>query len=527
MSSNVERRISEIDQNISRLVERRREFESFEARRGSDATQRAEVIEINRQIAEFEREKTTLNRQYVGEVMDAGGIASPQTAFAYVTNLKEQVANERVALSGLQGKISTASSRIAQLEAELGRVPSTTTALARSESDRAHSAQMYEFIVGKLQQTQIAEESEPGYARILRAASTPMIPFGPGPMRNLGLALLGGLGLGLVLAIGYDKLDNRIYKPDDVTALGLQVIEAIPDLKPLIKDEFDGAAAVEYNGRKMASELITLHAPLSPASETYRHLRTSVQFSRPGVVVRSIVVTSAGPGEGKSTTAANLAITLAQAGRRTVLIDADIRRPRQHEIFGVSGERGLAQMLDVADMAPSKLTGWLETHFSSGVENLFMVPTGAIAAEGRPQKDEKRKVVPNPSELLGSPEMRTLIRMLLDTVDVVIIDTPPVLAATDAVLMSTQADATILITRAGKTKTGDAEQALAHLDDVGAQIVGGVLNQFSLEHAFGYAYSYGHYSRYGPYSKYGPYSEGRRGKNKKKSTRTPGPSPVA
>ena len=164
----------------------------------------------------------------------------------------------------------------------------------------------------------------------------------------------------------------------------------------------------------------------------------------------------------------------------------------------------------------------LETSFRQAVDNLYVIPTGAVAAETRMEStpgQPERLRIPNPSELLGSPQMRAFLNTIQEIADVIIIDTPPVLAATDAVLLSTQADATVLVTRAGHTKSGDVDQALAHLDDVGAHVVGGVLNGFSLEHAFGYAYSYGHYSRYGPYSKYGAYTEetqnrGRRTKRK-------------
>lgn len=518
MSSTVQRRIANIDANITRLESDRQTYASYETSRGNDPASRSEVARIDQQIRELEREKATLTNQYVGEVMDAGGIAAPEAGFSYVTNLQEQAAQERVAISGLQGRIAQLNSRIAQIRGEAARAPGTQVAINSVERDQAHAAQMYEYVVTQLQQTQIAEESEPGYARVLREASVPEIPSGSGPGRSLLFGLLGGLGLGLVLAVARDKVDNRIHKPDHITALGLSVLEAIPDLRSLIKDELGGAETIDVAGRPLVSEMVTVHAPLSPASETYRHLRTRVQFSRPGMVVRSIVVTSGGSGEGKSTTAANLAVTFAQAGRRTVLIDADLRRPKQHEVFGMDPATGLAQLLAVDDTDPAVLRQWLDGAFASGIDNLSVVPTGAVAVEDAEDgPDDARLIVPNPSEFLGSPAMRDLLQALLDVVDVVIVDTPPVLAATDAVLLSTQTDATLFVTCAGRTKAGDIEQSLAHLDDVGAEVIGAVLNRFSLEHAAGYVYTYGHYSRYGPYSKYGP--DAKRGRGGKPKTR--------
>lgn len=506
MSSTNRQEIIRIDEQINALRARRAPMAQYEEARDRDPAQRPEIAQIDREIAALERRRTQLSAQETEQIMRSGGRAAPEEAMAFVAELRGRADETRVSLSGLQSRISALNQRIAEAQAELSRVPQTSTAVARGERDRQQAAQTYEYVVSQLQQIRVQEEAEPGYANILTAASVPRSSFGPAPARNLALSLLAGLGLGLALAFGLDRLDNRIYKPEDVSELGLSVLEAVPDLTHLIRDELGGAQVIELDGRGVAVELVALHAPLSPASETYRHLRTGIQFSRPDVIVRSVLFTSAGAGEGKSTTAANLAITLAQAGRKTVLIDADIRRPRQQDLFGISGDYGLAQLIQVS--GTSSIREELDANFRQAVDNLYVVPTGAVAADAKLGPGQSNRLrVPNPSELLGSPEMRAFLNTVQEIADVVIIDTPPVLAATDAVLLSTQADATVLVTRSGVTKAGDVDQALAHLDDVGAHVVGGVLNGFSLEHAFGYAYSYGHYSRYGPYSKYGAYTE--------------------
>ena len=506
MSSSTQRRVDQIERRLNELETEYRSTYQPRIDAGAPIDERGRQLQS--EIAELEREKSSLSTQFVGEVMEAGGIVAPQNALSYVADLKGNAAQEEIDISGVEGRIGVLNQRIGELEGELSRVPSQSTAMNRANRDRQHAERMYQTVVSQLQQVKIQEESKPGYARILREASVPSFPVGTQPFRTLALALFGGLGLGLVLAVARDKVDNRVHKPEDVSSIGVPVLEAIPDLGAMIDEEYQGAETIEVDGRTTVSELVTLHSPLSPASETYRHLRTAVQFSRPDVLVRTVVVSSAGAGEGKSTTASNLAVTFAQAGRRTVLLDADIRRPRAHDVFGMNAAPGIAQVLDTGYDDPDALRAWLDGSFESSVDNLYVVPTGAVAAESRfdvPEGDA-RVVVTNPSELLGSPEFRALLDTLLDVVDVVIVDTPPVLAATDAVLLSTQADATLLVVCAGKTKTGDVEQALSHLADVGARVVGAVLNRFSLKHALGYAYTYGHYSRYGPYSKYGPYS---------------------
>ena len=520
MTANNRQEIERLDALIQNLKAKRLPMVRYEESRNRNPADRAEIAAIDRQLAPLEAQRARLAAEETRQIMSAGGQAAPEAAMSFVAGLQSQKADAEVALSGLQSQIGALNQRIAEARAQLSRVPGTSTAVARGERNRQQAAQTYEYVMAQLQQIRVQEEAEPGYASVLRAASVPRFGFGPGPARGLALSLLAGLGLGIALAFGIDKVDNRVHKPEDVSELGLSVLEAIPDLAPLVRDELGGVQTIEVDGRHIASELVALHAPLSPASETYRHLRTGVQFSRPDVVVQSVLMTSAGAGEGKSTTAANLAITLAQAGRKTMLIDCDLRRPRQQDLFGMRGDYGLAQLLDIADR--EALQAELEASFRQPVDNLYVIPTGAVATEARTELaagQPERRRISNPSELLGSPQMRAFLDTVKGIVDVIVIDTPPVLAATDAVLLSTQADATVLVSRAGTTKAGDVDQALAHLDDVGAHVVGGVLNGFSLEHAFGYAYSYGHYSRYGPYSKYGAYTEdsGSRARRTKRS----------
>ncbi|MFN3596555.1 MAG: polysaccharide biosynthesis tyrosine autokinase [Rubricoccaceae bacterium] len=516
LSSPVDRRIQVVQQQIAALEQERQLAAGYETAVGRDAAERPDVQRIDRQIATLQAELEQLTNRYLEEVRAAGGALTGEQGAAYVNELQRRRIQEQIALNGMRERAASAAQRIRAAEAELARVPAQTIGVARLERERLYRERMYDYVQERLREMQIAEATQTGYARLMRAAAEPSVAVGPDRTKNLGFGLLFGLLLGLGLAFARDRFDTRVYKPDHLTDRGLYVLEAVPDLSPLIKEEFDGAATVRYQDRDVATSLVTMLAPLAPPSETYRHLRTSVQFSRPGVLVETILVTSAGAGEGKSTTAANLAITMAQAGRRTLLIDADLRRPRQHDLFGLPRDTGLAQILAVGDTSPDALRQWMEMFRIPGEHPLYVLPTGGEASS--PADDAKPSPwrIENPAELLGSPRMREVLRQYRRMFDVVVIDSPPVLAATDAVLLSTQADATVVVTCAGKTKGADIEQALDHLADVGAHVVGGILNRFTLSDAFGYAYSYGHYSRYGPYSTYGYTS-----KKKRKSKRRP------
>jgi len=484
VSSSTDRQITALQAELDRLEEEKRVILA------ASSPDRARLGEINQRIPELQREMDQLAEEYVEEIMVVGGVDAGAGAVGYAAQLKRDAVMQEIELEALQSRVSTMSDRLREYQRELSSIPGQSTELARLERTRQHAEQMYQFVVNRLQETEIAMESEPGYARILRKSGVPGAPSGSSPLKNIALGLLLGLAAGIGLAFLRDKLDNRIYKPDQLQERDLDVIGVIPNMTPHIKKAHNGQSYVDHHGQQVGTNLPTLLDPLSPTSEAYRHVRTAVQFSRPGVVVQTVLVTSAAPSEGKSTTAANLALTMAQAKRRTLLIDADIRRPRQHEFFGRAFEPGLVQVLHHEDVS----TKVFQTPYE---ENLFVMPAGGLlAAQG---EGASAALVEEPSEMLGSKRMRDVLEMLRGQFDLIIIDSPPVLAATDAVLLSTQADATVLVASAGATKEGDLDHSLARLEDVGANMIGVLLNRFDLSMAYGYKYSYG---QYGPYSRY-------------------------
>jgi capsular exopolysaccharide synthesis family protein len=202
--------------------------------------------------------------------------------------------------------------------------------------------------------------------------------------------------------------------------------------------------------------LITLADPRSPISEAYRTLRTNLDFSSLDKPIKTMLVTSAGPEEGKSTVLANLAVTTAQAGRKVILVDCDLRRPTLHNIFNLKNDLGLTTMVvEDAAMGSPPLQ-------DTGVEGLQLVSSGPLP--------------PNPSELLGSRRMEEIIAALLEQADVVLFDAPPVVAVTDAAVLATKVDGVLLVINAGGTKRDYARAAKARLEKVNANLLGAVLN---------------------------------------------------
>ena len=212
-------------------------------------------------------------------------------------------------------------------------------------------------------------------------------------------------------------------------------------------------------------DLITLTDPRSPTAEAYRTLRTNLYFSSLDRALETLVVTSAAPGDGKSTTLANLAVTMAQGEKRTILVDADLRRPAQHRLFGLGNTRGLTTMaVDESAMAEPPL-------LPTGVENLWLLPSGPLP--------------PNPAEILGSRRMEEIIAALKARADIVLFDAPPVIAVTDAAVLGTKVDGVLLVVRAGKTRREHAAQAKELLEKAQVRIVGAVLSDAPLDRAMG------------------------------------------
>ena len=207
--------------------------------------------------------------------------------------------------------------------------------------------------------------------------------------------------------------------------------------------------------------LVTISNPRSPISEAYRSLRTNLEFSSLDRPLKTMVVTSAGPEEGKSTTLANLAVTLAQAEKKVILVDCDLRRPSQHEIFEVGNSLGLTSM--VVDEEAFKNPPLQETP----VPNLKLLPSGPLP--------------PNPSELLGSRRMEEIIATLREKADLVLFDAPPIIAVTDAAVLASKVDGVLLVIKAGTTKRDHAQRAKALLEKVNARLVGAVLNNVRMD----------------------------------------------
>jgi succinoglycan biosynthesis transport protein ExoP len=316
--------------------------------------------------------------------------------------------------------------------------------------------------------------SRPDNIKIATHAVTPVVPVGPKRERNILIAFLISLAAGIGLAFLLDYLDDSVKSSDDIGRhLGLPTLALIPHQTSGSKNKL-GLITTRTNGSGNSTALVALEDTRSAMAEAYRHLRTSLLFSSAGKPPQTILVTSSQPAEGKTTTAINTAITLAQSGADVVIIDCDLRRPRLHNHFGFSNVSGLTNYLSGEKNPENLLKQFPE------LPKLKVITSGPIP--------------PNPAELLSSNEMKNLLEFLKGKYNHVIIDSPPAISFTDAAILSTQVDGVVLVAMAGKSSIHLIRRFKQRLANIGARIYGVVLNGIKVSSTdygyYGYGYTY-------------------------------------
>jgi exopolysaccharide transport family protein len=337
---------------------------------------------------------------------------------------------------------------------------------------------LYEGLLEKLKEAGVTAGLRSNNFSIIKAARVPTSPSEPNIPRNLIFALVLGAISGIGLAFLLENMDNTVRTPEQA-----QAISALPSLGmiPLgSKSGNNGAGGkrLALTASKEVVETVTQVRPQSQMAESYRALRTSLLLSNLGAPPKVIMVTSARPQEGKTTTSINTAIVLAQKGVRVLLMDADLRRPSIHKTLGMGPRSGLSNVLTGSATLPQTIT------ISPVLPNLFIMPAGTPP--------------PNPAELLASSNMRDLIAELREQFDHIVIDTPPTLSVTDAVVLSPRADATILVIRSGHTTKQALRRARDILMQVNAHVAGVLLNAVDLTSP-DYYYYYEYQGKYGHY----------------------------
>ncbi|MEE2765372.1 MAG: polysaccharide biosynthesis tyrosine autokinase, partial [Candidatus Neomarinimicrobiota bacterium] len=364
---------------------------------------------------------------------------------------------------------------------KLNELPEKQLIFSRLQRNNMVLNQNYSLIRKKLEEAKINVAVQVGKVQIVDYAKLPGIS-GQNHNRTLLLGLIFGLGAGITLAFALEFLDNTIKSVDDVARNNLVVLGVIPSIGGPEKRKrrlfFNKSPFLSASGsqRGLRRRLMTREDPKSPVSEAYRSLRTSLLYSSSKKEPKSILISSAGPGEGKTTTVANLAITYANLGKKTLLVDTDLRRPVVHKVFELNREPGITTYLSAATDDYNSLIQ------NSEIENLSIITAGVIP--------------PNPSELLGSDRMTNLVKQLENDWDIVLFDSPPLVAVTDATMISQEIDQIVMVVKVGQTDKKAFAHTLTNLRNVGAPLGGIIMNAVTHKSSYGSYYYYYYYQYY-------------------------------
>jgi capsular exopolysaccharide synthesis family protein len=380
--------------------------------------------------------------------------------------LRETQGTER----GLAGALARANEQGMQLnhwEMEYGQ-------LVR---ERDSKAAIYDLVLKRSAEADLSRMLRVTHVRVVDRALRPERSVAPRVTLNLSAGAIGGIILGIIIALLAERSDRRIRNLEDIEGLGLAVLGLVPRI---------GSATAQGPRRRRQQaqssankDLIAHHQPMSGVAENLRTIRTNLAFMGADHGLRAFVVTSASPREGKSTVAINLAITLAQSGKRILLVDTDLRRPRVHRAFGLASRRGVTTAL-VGEAKPTDVV------LTTEVPGLDIVTCGPIP--------------PNPSELLHTEAFRHFVEVLREKYDHVLFDSPPLGAVTDAAILAAQLDGVMVVVKSQSTTREALRVTARQLNDVGARVLGAVFNDVDLSHGRYGEGTYYYYRREGYYT---------------------------
>jgi succinoglycan biosynthesis transport protein ExoP len=431
--------------------------------------------EIDAQIASLRLKLKNRTDEFLQSLLPGGQAGTDQRDPAgYLKQVKQKILETQIEIQTLKAKRNALDEAIQQYEKKFEKLPTKSVELARLQRSKLSNEQLYTTVQAKFNEATINEQSQFGYIEFIDHARIPDAPAKPKVLLNIIIGIGLGLSLGVIIVLIKEKIELRIQNADDLKREGFTILGTIISMNDelkLLKKKSDG----DNNQQDINNNLITLVSPFSASAESYRHLRTNLLYTKKDKILKTILVTSSKPKEGKSTTSANLSVTFTQMGKKVLMIDADLRRPALHNFFGLNKEPGLSDLL----LGNSDINTVIQkTH----VENLHLMGSGNI--------------VDNPSELLASEKMLAFITDINKLYDIVLFDSSPVLADTDPLIISTLVDTVIVITSAGDTRLGELRQTMELLGGVRGKIPSLVINNFNFHWSHGIAYGYSGYGYY-------------------------------
>jgi len=445
------------------------------------SSEHPELVTLNRKI-ESGKSKLATEIQKITAVTE--GASDP---LAYRARLTEEISDAKIELNLKESKVVGLQEAVDQYSRRMSILPDTEIELARLEREYMINQNIYSIFAEKYEDAKVAEKSKLGNVRQVEEAQLPGAPIKPNRRTNMMIALVLGLGLGVGAALLVHSLDSKIRTFDDVKQyVSLPILGTVPyiytsdadveNIEKLIPDsDSDQQKKLQSYKEQVGSKLITNYSPKSSAAEAFRMLRTNIVTRKVPGKTLTMLISSSGPKEGKSTIISNMAIALAQMDAKVVLVDLDLRRPMQHNIFSVDKENG------VSDFLVDKKADLGSLIFKTEVPNLDLVTSGFIP--------------PNPSELLASKRMDEALAYLKANYDYVLLDSPPVIAVTDSMVLANKVDILSLVVRIGKSDKAVVRRSRELFESINAPITGAIINGIH-PHKYYNTYEYNYYYLY-------------------------------
>lgn len=484
ISSNMERkqfRLAELETERDLILQRNPALRN-------NPEQEPQLVQLNQEIEALKTDINQLASDLISDESDVfigflnsedGGITNR------IIELRQQLIELKIQESQLNAKENVLTQRLEEENQFFDNLPENMIELARLQRDTEVNERLFSTISENLTQTQLWKETQFGAGRPLDYAIVPNAPSGPNRTRYIMIGFL----LGGMLSVGFvfvrENLNQRIDGTEKIRKMGYPLLAVIPDINQYISQRFKDNDFISLNDRKISTSWTSLIDTINPIAESYRRLHNNVIYSDPDRTFKTIVITSSKKGEGKTTIATNLAVTLAEAGKKVLVIDCDLRRPNIHKFTGEPREPGIGELF----YDDEKLENAIHETVAPGVH---------VLTAGRS--------IPNPSAVMQSTKMKKLLAVVPDMYDHVIIDTPPFGVITDAASILKQADSVVLVTKFNITQLNELNHTIENLERIRANVVGTVITAFNHKNSADYYYS-GKYSYYNSYEAYEEYQE--------------------
>ncbi len=460
----------------AQLYSIRQELSSLEAEyistKSKEGDSHPAVIDLNKKITNLKKVLNIETKKYVKQGIS---VANP---IEYRQAIMDSVINFDAFISGYNSKLLEFKNLVLKYESQLSLLPKKYLKYSRFQRDKVILDETYSLMKQKLEEVKINEASQLGKIRIVDSAKANFNKNSPNTKLIFALAIFFGISLGIIFIFSYEFFDSTIKSIDEIERRGLAILTIIPAIgKTESKKKKKKGYKPSFSPEKIERRLLTHEDPKSPISEAYRSLRTSLMYDRQNNNGKIILISSPGPGEGKTTTIANLAITYANMGRKTLLVDVDLRKPVLHRMFkNDKSKKGLTNFLSSSEENINDLI------YDSGVDNLKIISSGVVP--------------PNPSELLASDQMKIFIEQTKKEFDIILFDSPPLIAVTDAFIVTKFVDKFLLVIRASVTQKGALERSLVNVSNMNQNIDGIIFNGVDESNTYGGGYYYQYYQYY-------------------------------